>query len=85
MFVEMWDEGENSFQNDPPNAVLAFLEPGDDMPEDVVIEIRNPRLEGSRLSYDFATLEGAMPASAKGGVTLFIGPFGRPLSPMSAA
>jgi hypothetical protein len=76
---------ENSFQNDPPNAVLAFLEPGDDMPEDVVIEIRNPRLEGSRLSYDFATLEGAMPASAKGGVTLFIGPFGRPLSPMSAA
>ena len=55
------------------------------MPEDVVIEIRNPRLEGSRLSYDFATLEGAMPASAKGGVTLFIGPFGRPLSPMSAA
>ena len=61
MFVEMWDEGENSFQNDPPNAVLAFLEPGDDMPEDVVIEIRNPRLEGSRLSYDFATLEGACP------------------------
>jgi hypothetical protein len=85
MFVEMWDEGENSFQNDPPNAVLAFLEPGDDMPEDVVIEIRNPRLEGSRLSYDFATLEGAMPASAKGGVTLVIGPFGRSLSPMSAA
>ena len=30
-----------------------------------MIEIRNPRLEGSRLSYDFATLEGAMPASAK--------------------
>jgi hypothetical protein len=48
MFVEMWDEGENSFQNDPPNAVLAFLEPGDDMAEDVVIEIRNPRLERRR-------------------------------------
>ena len=39
MFVDMWDEGENSFQQDPPNAVLAFLESGDDLPEDVVIEI----------------------------------------------
>jgi hypothetical protein len=27
MFVDMWDEGEDSFQDDPPNAVLAFLEP----------------------------------------------------------
>jgi hypothetical protein len=32
MFVEMWDEGENSFQKDPPNAVLAFLEPGTTCP-----------------------------------------------------
>ena len=85
MFVDMWDEGENSFHDDPPNAVLAFLEPGDDAPEDVVIEIQNPRLEGSRLMYDFKTLEGSVPAAAKGGVTLFIDPFGRPLSPVSAA
>jgi hypothetical protein len=27
-FVELWDEGENSFEEDPPNAVPAFLEPG---------------------------------------------------------
>jgi hypothetical protein len=50
-----------------------------------VIEIRNPRLEGSRLSYDFATLEGAMPASAKGGVTLssarLVAPYRRCLRP----
>ena len=85
MFVDMWDEGENSFREDPPNAVLAFLESGEDLPEDVVIEIQNPRIEGSRLMYDFKTLDGAMPASAKGGVTLFIDPFGRPLSPVSAA
>ena len=85
MFVDMWDEGENSFQEDPPNAVLAFLEPGGDAPDDVVIEIQNPRLDGSRLMYDFTTLDGTMPAAAKGGVTLFIDPFGRPLSPVSAA
>jgi len=85
MFVDMWDEGENSFEEDPPNAVLAFLGSGDEVPEDVVIEIRNPRIEGSALTYDFETLEGTMPASATGGVTLFIDPFGRPLSPVSAA
>ena len=85
MFVDLWDEGQNSFSEDPPNAVLAFLEPGDDVPEDVVTVIRNPRMEGTSLSYDIEVLEGTMPAHAKGGVTLFIDPFGRPLSPVSAA
>jgi hypothetical protein len=85
MFVDMWDEGGNSFEEDPPNAVLAFLEPGDDVPEDVVVVLRNPSMEGSALSYTFETLEGQMPAHAKGGVTLFIDPFGQPLSPTSAA
>jgi len=85
MFVDMWDEGQNSFAEDPPNAVLAFLESGDDVPEDVVTVIRNPRMEGAALSYDIEVLEGTMPEHAKGGVTLFIDPFGRPLSPVSAA
>ena len=26
-FVDLWGEGDNSFETDPPNAVLAFLEP----------------------------------------------------------
>lgn len=85
MFVDMWDEGENSFAENPPNAVLAFLEPGADAPDDVVTVIRNPRMQGASLSYDIEVLEGKMPAHAKGGVTLFIDPFGRPLSPVSAA
>jgi hypothetical protein len=81
-FVELWDEGENSFEEDPPNAVLAFLEPGEDAPEDAVIVIQQPRLEDGELSYSIQTLEGAVPATA-GPVTLFIDPFGRPLSPVS--
>ncbi len=85
MFVDMWDEGENSFAEDPPNAVLAFLESGEEVPEDVVLVIRDPRMEGASLSYGFEVLEGTVPAHAKGGVTLFIDPFGRPLSPGSAA
>jgi hypothetical protein len=81
-FVDLWAEGENSFETDPPNAVLAFLEGGDEAPEDAVVVIRDPRLEDGRLSYSIQTLEGTLPAQA-GPVTLFIDPFGRPLSPVS--
>ena len=81
-FIDLWGEGENSFEADPPNAVLAFLEPGDDVPEDAVVVIRAPRLQDGRLSYSIETLAGSVPAHA-GPVTLFIDPFGRPLSPVS--
>jgi len=83
-FVELWGEGDNSFEEDPPNAVLAFVEPGDDVPEDAVIVIRDPKLADGRLSYSIEPLEGMVPADA-GPVTLFIDPFGRPLSPVSVA
>ena len=29
-FVELWGEGDNSFEADPPNAVLSLVEPGAD-------------------------------------------------------
>ena len=50
-FVELWSKGDNSFEEDPPNAVLAFLEPGDEVPEDAVVVIQDPRLEGGHLTY----------------------------------
>jgi hypothetical protein len=81
-FVDLWGEGDNSFETDPPNAVLSFLEPGDDVPEEVVVVIQDPQLDDGQLSYSVETLEGALPAQA-GPVTLFIDPFGRPLSPIS--
>ena len=81
-FVDLWAEGENNFEVDPPNAVLAFLEPGDEAPEDAVVVIQQPRLENGQLSYSIKTLEGTVPAQT-GPVTLFIDPFGRPLSPVS--
>jgi hypothetical protein len=81
-FVDLWDEGANSFKDDPPNAVVAFLEPGDDVPEDAVVVIRDPRLEDGDLSYRIESLEGTVPAQT-GPITLFIDPFGRPLSPVS--
>jgi hypothetical protein len=81
-FVDLWAEGANSFEEDPPNAVLAFLEPGDQVPEDAVVVIESPRLEAGRLTYSIKPLDGTVPTAA-GPVTLFIDPFGRPLSPVS--
>ena len=81
-FVELWGEGDNSFEADPPNAVLAFVEPGADAPTDAVIVIKKPTLDNGQLSYSVDVLEGTVPTQA-GPVTLFIDPFGRPLSPVS--
>ncbi len=82
-FVDLWATGDNSFETDPPNAVLAFLEPGADAPDDAVVVLKEPNLAGAdALSYSIEVLEGAVPTHA-GPVTLFIDPFGRPLSPVS--
>jgi hypothetical protein len=81
-FVDLWGVGDNSFEADPPNAVLSFLEPGGEVPDDAVIVIREPRLGDGELSYSIEVLEGTVPAHT-GPVTLFIDPFGRPLSPVS--
>ncbi len=81
-FVEGWADGENSFLDDPPNAVLSFIEEGDRVPEDVVVTLTNPRLEGADLTYSATVLEGTVPESS-GPCSLFIDPIGRPLSPMS--
>jgi len=82
--ISAWDEGENSFRADPPNAVLAFIGQGDAIPSDVVVEISDPVLTGSDLSYSANVLEGTLPKNA-GACTLFIDPIGNPLSPVSVA
>ena len=66
-FVELWGEGDDSFQDDPPNAVLAFLEPGDDVPEDAVVVIEAPRVENGKLSYAIQTLEGNSSRAGRAG------------------
>jgi len=83
-FVEEWDKGENSFAADPPNAVISFLDANGETPEDAIVVLKEPRLEGDRISYSVEILEGSLPARADS-VSIFIDPFGRPLSPVSAA
>jgi hypothetical protein len=83
-FVRDWGEGENNFAEDPPNAVLFFLEEGDTVPEEVTMVIRDPQVIEDTLTYKVEVLDGTLPAKA-GPCTLFIDPFGRPLSPVSAS
>ncbi len=81
-FVEGWGHGENSFLDDPPNAVLSFLDDDDESPEDVVVTLTNPLLDGEDLTYTVDVLDGQLP-STTGPCSLFIDPIGRPLSPVS--
>src|SRR2546429_8322648 len=83
-FVDQWGEGEDSFAEDPPNAVISFLEDGDAVPEEVTMTISDPQLEGDTLTYKVNVLDGTLPAKA-GPCSLFIDPIGRPLSPVSVA
>ena len=41
-FVANWPAGDNSFADNPPNAVLSFAEPGDRVPEEAVVVIQDP-------------------------------------------
>ena len=84
-FVADWKEGKgkNSFAADPPNATLSIF--GKDEIVDIVMELKNPRLEGSDLIYDIVgVLEQANPITT-GPCSLFIDPVGMPLSPTSVA
>jgi len=83
-FVGLWGEGENSFAVDPPNAVLAFLQPGGEVPEDVAVVLRDPQLDGATLTYSIEPLDDAPPLES-GPCSLFIDPLGRPLSAGSVA
>lgn len=83
-FVGQWGEGKNSFADDPPNAVVSFLENGDTVPEEVTVVLRDPQLDGDTLTYKVEVLDGTLPTRA-GPCSLFIDPIGRPLSPVSVA
>jgi hypothetical protein len=83
-FIEFWGQGENSFAADPPNAVLSFAEPGDQQPEEVVVTIEEPHMDGDSLTYEVTVIDGKLPTST-GPCALFVDPLGRPLSPVSLA
>lgn len=74
-FLELWDEGPDSFAKNPPNATLAVLEAGKPGLQDVVVTLRKPRMKGGDLIYDVKVIEGTLPRTA-GTAALFIDWFG---------
>lgn len=85
-FLKLWDEGEDNFSVNPPNATLSILK-GEKV-KSVVVVLRNPRLLGTNLSYDVEILLGDRPKTfpATGdSISLFIDTIGNPLAPTSIA
>jgi len=68
----------------PARSHLSFAGPGGRLPEDAVVVIQDPQLDGDALTYAIKVLDGTVPA-ATGPCALFIDPLGRPLSPVSLA
>ena len=82
-FVELWAAGAHSFADDPPNAVISFLDE-EEGNSDVLVVLHEATLEGGDLTYRIDLLEGTLPEES-GPCSLFIDVFGRPLSPVSVA
>jgi hypothetical protein len=80
--IAEWGSGEDSFAKNPPNATLSVF--GKDGVKDAVVVLKNPKLEGDRLTFNVQTLEGDI-TGAEGGAALFIDIIGRPFTPMSFA
>jgi len=70
-FLPAWSEGPDSFAKNPPNATLSILEVGKPDLQNVVINLKNPRMHGKDLIYDITIIEGTMPQAA-GDAVLFI-------------
>jgi hypothetical protein len=68
-YVAHWSVGKNNFAGDPPNAVLSILHEPE--PQDIVVVLQKPRLEGANLVYDVEVLDGSDTASG-GASSLFI-------------
>ncbi len=80
-FVDDWNLGPNSFEQDPPNAVLSYASEAGDLNE-IVVVLSQPDLGVDSLTYTVDVLNGSLPCAA-GPCTLFIDPLGMPLSPVS--
>src|SRR4029453_5727068 len=64
-FIKQWDEGNDSFAKDPPNATISVMNGDGSAVEDAVVVLKTPKLEGQTLTFDVAVLEGNL-SSANG-------------------
>jgi hypothetical protein len=72
-----------SFAKDPPNATVSVFSK-DGSVKDAVVVLKNPKLEGEKLTFNVQVLEGDL-NGGDGAASIFIDIIGRPLRPMSFA
>jgi hypothetical protein len=81
--ISEWGSGDDSFTKNPPNATVSVLSK-DGSAKDAVVVLKNPKLEGDKLTFNVQTLEGDL-TGADGAAAVFIDIIGRPFTPMSFA
>jgi len=81
--IAEWGSGDDSFARNPPNATVSVLSK-DGSVKDAVVVLKNPKLDGDKLTFSVQALEGDL-AGADGAAAIFIDIIGRPFTPMSFA
>src|SRR5437667_11965130 len=81
-FVPLWSQGKDSFLKHNPNATLSIFR-GDNV-SDLVVELSNPQLSCTDLTYHARLLEGTPPAH-RAAAAVFLDIIGMPATPMSYA
>jgi hypothetical protein len=80
--LEEWTVG--SFAKDAPNATVSVLSKDGASVRDAVVELKDPHLDGDRLTFDVRVLEGDL-AGADGPASVFVDIIGLPFTPLSFA
>jgi hypothetical protein len=75
-------QGITQYIKDPPNATLSIVT--EEMAEDIVLTLYNPRLDDETLRYDVTVIEGKDQFEG-GASSLFVDVVGMPLTPISVA
>ena len=78
-----WGTGDDSFTKNPPNATVSVFSK-DGSVKDAVVVLKNPKLDGDKLTFNVQILEGDL-VGGDGAAAVFIDIIGRPFSPMSFA
>jgi hypothetical protein len=81
--LEEWAEG-GSFEKDPPNATVSVFNKDASDVEDAVVVLKDPKLNGTNLSFKVDVLEGSI-TKADGPASIFIDIIGMPRTPLSFA
>ena len=82
ILLEEWTTGD--FAKVPPNATVSVLSRDGALARDAVVELRNPHLEGDRLTFNVRVIEGDL-AGADGPAAVFVDIIGLPFTPLSFA